>query len=206
MNDIGVLTVVCLAGIAMTVRATLRLVRRRASFQGLAVAALVVWLGVTATALTFEMRHQWVQNVATDVVREVSGRPGTKAVCTRRTPDMLDLSNTAGRVMYDRPDVAVLRADTCADLASWLFSTKVSPTLDHVTAVHVLVHEAVHVRGEFNEATTECLAMALDEQVAASLGAPVVTAQTMARTYAEQVYPWMPDGYRGSCADQVPTP
>ena len=206
MNDVGVLTVVCLVGMAMTVRAALRLVRRRATFQGLAVAALVVWLGLTVAALTVEVRHQWVQNVATKAVREVSGRPGTQAVCTRRTADMLDLSNTAGKVMYDRPDVAVLRADTCADLASWLSGTKLSPTLAQVTAVHVLVHEAVHVSGEFNEATTECVAMSLDERVALSLGAPRTGAEALARTYAQQVHPHMPDLYRADCAIRVANP
>lgn len=206
MNDIGVLTFVCAAGMAMTARAVLRLVRGRAAFRGLAITALVVWFGLTATALTIEVRHHRVQNAATGVVREVSGRPGTTAVCTRRTVDMLDLSNTAGRVMHDRPDVAVLRADTCLDLASWLSGTKEAPTRDQVAAVHVLVHEAVHVRGEFNEAVTECQAMGLDAHIAMTLGASPSAAADLARVYVEQIYPLMPDGYRMTCAEVPAAP
>lgn len=200
MGDIGVLTAVAVASLAMSVRAVMRLVRRRPTFRWLGITALVCWTVIALVAGGFEIRHQWVQHVASGVVQDVSGKPDASASCVRRTADMLDMTNTAGRVDYENMDVAVLRADTCVDLASWMAGSKTDPALDEVTAVHVLVHESVHVGGEFREAVTECVAMSLDAQVAESLGASHEDALALARTYAEQVYPYMRADYRTDCA------
>jgi hypothetical protein len=197
--DIGVLTVVAAVLVALSVRAGVRLVRGAPSTASAGVVALVVWTLLGAVAAGFETEHQITQSLATAQTRFVSGRSDAVAVCTRRTPDLLDLSGTAGMVRWDTPHVARLRADTCWRLATWIFSDKRGATEEQLVAVHVLVHEAVHVAGVHSEAVTECVAMGLDRSVAENLGASATVAAQMARTYREQVYPRMPTDYRGDC-------
>ena len=198
--DVGLATVLVVVFGALAVRAVVRLVKGRPLYRGLGVAALVLWLALTGVAGWFEIRHHHVQATATTVVREISGNPDAQVACVRLAADVLDVSFTAGRVGWDRPDVAVLRYRTCAHLWSYLLSPKHQPSLDQVTAVHVLTHEAVHVRGERNEAVTECVAMTLDAQAAELLGAAPQRAQRLADLYAQVVYPSMPDGYRMDCS------
>lgn len=197
--DVGVLTIVAAVLVALAVRAGVRLVRGRPSSVGAGTVALVWWTVLAATAGAVEIEHQIVQSLATSVTRTVSGRPDAVAVCARRTPDLLDLSGAAGMVRWDAPHVSRLRADTCSDLASWIFSDHRHPTLAQVVALHVVAHEAVHVSGERSESAAECVAMSWDARVARRLGAGQDVADAMARTYRHEVYPRMPDEYRGGC-------
>jgi hypothetical protein len=78
--------------------------------------------------------------------------------------------------------------------------TAVPPTLrtieQHRLGTHVLSHEAMHLRGEFNEAKTECAALQRDAWTARMLGASPAEALGLARRYWQEVYPHLPDDYR----------
>jgi hypothetical protein len=66
--------------------------------------------------------------------------------------------------------------------------------------VHVLTHEAMHMRGITDEAQTECAALQRDHQTAVLLGANADEARVLARRYLLTIYPQMPDAYRsGEC-------
>jgi len=165
----------------------------------------VAWTAVITLALlvtgAVEGRHQWVQARATQVVREVSGVPGAVARCQRFTPALLDLGPDIGHVQWDQPTVAYLDRDVCGDLAGWLLAGADGTSRSDAVAVHVLVHEAVHVAGERDEARTECVALQLDAHAAVLLGATPATADALAATYVDEVYPTMPAEYvSGSCA------
>lgn len=202
--DVGVLTFVTVFLGIWLVRRVIRLIEPRGSV-GFAVTALVVVAASFLVALGFEVRHQVAQAQATAVVRELSGKPDSHAACQRFTPDLLDLSNNSGSVKWDSPDVALLRRATCNDLFSWLAGRKIDPTLDQVTAVHIVVHESIHVSGEYGEAVTECTAIQRDARAAVLLGATPADAQALARTYYEQVYPLVHPDYRSpGCVEDGP--
>jgi len=202
--DVGVLTIVTLLLGVWVTRRVVRVIRPRGTV-GFAVTALVVAAVSFVAALGFELRHQVAQAQATAVVRELSGNPDAHAACQRFTPDLLELSNNAGSVSWDSPDVALLRRATCNDLFSWLVSRKAEPSLDQTIAVHIVVHEAIHVSGEINEAITECTAMQRDARAAELLGAQPVQARALALTYYEQAYPQMHPDYRsGGCVEDGP--
>lgn len=103
-----------------------------------------------------------------------------------------------GRSDGSMSDVARLNRATCAAADSW-------PEVDSddaFIAVHVLTHEAGHVRGERNEAATECWAMQHSARVAEALGASRRQAERRARWYRSTVYPRLTDTYRGDgCTD-----
>lgn len=194
------LTVVVLVLAGLTVRAVVRLVRRSASFQGIAVAALVLWSVLLVAAGFFEVRHHHAQAAATQATRMASGDPGARAVCARTGADWMDLSGTLGFVRYDDQRTSRLRASTCAALGSYLWGSQESPTLQEVVAVHVVSHEAQHVAGEFDEGVAECLAMRWDVRVAESFGASEEQAQALAARYLTEVYPYQREGYVRDCS------
>ncbi len=96
----------------------------------------------------------------------------------------------------------LIKRDQCRDLASYLRSDRADPEPEQVIAVHILTHEAMHMKGEINEERTECFAVQRDAEMARLLGAPVASARDLAITYWRDHYPRMPDNYRS--ADCLP--
>lgn len=199
-GDVGVLTVVAVALVVLAVRAGRRLTVGAPSSVLAGTVALVGWSVLATIAVAAEANHQYVQVLATRVVRQVSGQDDAVAHCARRTADAFDLSAYAGFVSWDAPHVARLRAQTCADLASWLWSDKQSPSLAQVVALHVVVHESQHVAGEQNEAAAECGALHDDAAAAVSLGAAPADAAAMVQRYRAEVFPYLSEEYRSDCS------
>jgi len=193
--DVGVLTVVVAVLVALVVRRLVVLRRDWYTARGFATGTLVVCVAVLVTASAFEVKHQWVQARATALVEHVSGSRGAVADCQRFTPELMDLSTTSGFVFYDSQNAAHLRRTVCNDLLDWLLSSKTAPTDGQVRAVHVTVHEAMHVGGVFDEARAECFAMQRDADAARFLGATATQAEALAQRYYRDVYPRMPAEY-----------
>ncbi|MGN8244792.1 hypothetical protein ACTHAM_001899 [Cellulomonas soli] len=203
--DVGVLTVVVLLLAVLTVRAVVRLVRRSATFQGVAVAALALWSVLLVTAGVVELRHHHVQAVATQATRMASGDPQARVVCARAGSDWMDLSGTLGFVRYDDQRTSRLRTSTCSALGSFLWGdylhgSAYEPSLQEVVALHVVSHEAQHVAGEFDEGVAECLALRWDVRVAEAFGAAQAQAQGSASRYLAEVYPYQAEGYVQDCS------
>lgn len=197
--DVGVLTFVALGLLALAVWRARFIAEPRGSRR----VALILFMVPTLAfgwAVAVEFRHQWAQRQATAVTRALTGNPDATSVCQRYAPDLFDLQQTRGHVMGDQPDVAHLRRSTCNDFFSWVVSDKHDPTPAQVTAVHVVVHEAMHVAGEYVEAVAECTAMQRDAEAARLLGATADEAQALAEAYYAIEYPRMRDAYRsGDC-------
>ena len=119
--------------------------------------------------------------------------------CQTGAHALLDAGLELGYVLFDEDGVpepeTVIKKQPCRDLAAYLRSDKSSPTPDQVVAVHVLTHESMHMRGEVDEAVTECEAVQRDAVTALVLGADHTEALALARAYWRDVYPRMPDDY-----------
>ncbi|MGV8979445.1 MAG: hypothetical protein ACOH17_15540 [Cellulomonas sp.] len=203
--DVGVLTVVVAGLLALVLRRVVILRRHWNTSRGFATSLLVICIALLVTAGSFEVKHQWVQARATALVAHVSGVRGASADCQRFTPELVDLSATSGFVFFDSQDVAHLRRAVCNDLFTWLRSNKKAPTDGEVRAVHITVHEAMHVRGEFDEAKAECFAMQRDADAAQFLGATRAQAAALAQRYYREDYPRMSADYvSGECAADGP--
>ncbi len=94
-------------------------------------------------------------------------------------------------------NVAHLSRHMCASAGAW----PDEDSDDAYVAVHVLTHEAGHVRGEKDEAATECWAMHHSALVAQELGATRQQAERRATWYHNTVYPRLSARYRGSGCD-----
>jgi hypothetical protein len=97
-------------------------------------------------------------------------------------------------------DTALLTWQVCRDLRDWLGTDRRDPSLDQIIALHIVVHEAVHLTGQFNEGQAECAAMAQEAAAAESLGASPEVAALMVHRYRTEVYPHLTGGYQsGDC-------
>lgn len=124
--------------------------------------------------------------------------------CQSNAGALLDAGVELGYVKYDESGTpeprTTLKREPCGDLRSYVSGDKRRPSLNQVIAVHVLTHEAMHMRGQTNEAVTECQAMQRDAATARMLGASQRQAEGLARIYWRIVYPDMPEDYRtGDC-------
>ncbi len=123
--------------------------------------------------------------------------------CERLGAALVSVSQLEGYVPYEQdgslPKKAQLMRDVCHDLGAWIRSDKKHTTHKQLVALHVFVHEAMHLDGIYSEAQAECESMQRTEKAAELFGAPAGEGQRMARAYWLTVYPDMPDPYRGNC-------
>jgi hypothetical protein len=182
------------AGVALVVWLAVRHIngRRAPILIGLLVALLIAG-GVV------EVRHRQMESRYTAATKELLDRKDTYIVCERMSGAMLNVWNRAGYVEWtqdgSKPDRADLTWDTCRYLRGWERSGMTAADLDHVMAVHVLTHEAMHLNGHYNEADAECMAMQRDSEMAQLLGATPEQADALAKVYWTTVYPRMRADY-----------
>lgn len=66
-------------------------------------------------------------------------------------------------------------------------------------SLSLFTHEVMHIRGELNEAKTECQSIQRNHKVAELLGVPTYLAEENARAYYQNIYPRHPY-YSSKCA------
>jgi hypothetical protein len=167
--------------------------------------SLLVLLALAAAvpAAKRRMEERRLGRVASQLV----GHPVTVS-CQSTAGALVDVHGELGFVKYGADGVperhTEIKRDPCKKLQRYLSGHR-SLDQDAVIAVHVLTHEAMHMRGETSEAKAECEAMQRDRTTAELLGASPAQARALARVYWLNVYPEMPDDYRSrDCAPGGP--
>jgi hypothetical protein len=168
--------------------------------------ARLVWAVLFAVVLLPNawMEQRWLatQSAASRVVAAISGRAGAHAECQRLSAAFFYAGAADGFVTYNDDGTNSLTAwltmPVCQRIRDWRAGGMADPTLEQVRAVHVLTHEAVHVKGERSEAVTECTAMQWDARTAELLGASEQQARALQLAYWTDVYPHLSDDYRSS--------
>ncbi|MGZ6792400.1 MAG: hypothetical protein ACXVFV_05560 [Mycobacteriales bacterium] len=160
----------------------------------------VTLLGALAVAsLVPVARHHLEEGRLTRVATALVGHR-VAVQCQTTAGALVDAGAELGFVRYDAQGVpeprTTIKRDPCQALASYLAGDRARPSLDEVVAVHVLTHEAMHMRGQTGEALAECEAVQRDARTARLLGATPAQADDLARRYWVAVYPRMPDDYR----------
>lgn len=119
--------------------------------------------------------------------------------CQSGAAAFVDAGSELGWVPFDaagRPEPRTLiKRDQCRFLERYRSGDHAHPTRDEVVAVHVLTHEAMHMRGSAVESAAECEAVQRDAVTAQELGASPAEAHALAVDYWLHVYPRMPDDY-----------
>ena len=170
---------------------------------------LYVWsisVLTVATLVTGTLEYQWRatnDRYARVAYELLTNKHPVGVSCERFSAELVSVSQYEGFVPYpddgSLPPRALLMRTTCGALGNWLRSDKSTTKPEHVEALHVFVHEVMHLDGVYTEAEAECLAMQKTEQAARLFGAPEGNGQRMAAAYWRTVVPHMPDEYRGNC-------
>jgi hypothetical protein len=124
--------------------------------------------------------------------------------CQDGAEAFVDAGSELGWVAFDENGIpepkALLKRAQCQFLKSY-DKHPATPSWDEMVAVHVLTHEAMHMRGSDSEEVAECEALQRDAFTAQAFGATPEQAHALAVRYWKQVYPRMPDDYTtGECS------
>jgi hypothetical protein len=160
---------------------------------------------VIVPALLFSVNearwHRFESGLASAAQPVLAGRDAGFA-CERLTRSFWSSTGHVGHVWFD-PDGtpahdAFLSSGTCSKVTSWRDHPG-RASLEEIVAVHTVAHEAAHLLGQRSEAQAECTALTHDAQVMQRLGASPDQARADLVRYLAQVYPRLPDEYRGEC-------
>jgi hypothetical protein len=156
---------------------------------------------LAALAVVPVLHHAGEEHKLGAVASELAGVRAT-VHCQTLGEAFVDAGAELGYVRWGPDGVpehhTLLKHGVCRDLAAYLHSSKTDPSVEQATAVHVLTHESMHMRGITSESAAECAAVQRDARTAELLGASEQQAQAVVRLYWHLIYPDMPDGYRDS--------
>jgi hypothetical protein len=160
---------------------------------------------VIVPALVFSVNearwHRFESGLAEAAQPVLAGRDSGFA-CERLMRNFWSSTGHVGHVWFDADGTpahdAFLSSATCSRVTSWREHPG-RASLDEIVAVHTVAHEAAHLIGQRSESQAECTALTHDAQVMQRLGATADQAQADVVRYLAQVYPRLPDEYRGDC-------
>ena len=148
----------------------------------------------------FEAKWLIVQSQATQLTQEISKNEKGYAVCQRFTPAFLDAQmSTLGFVAYSEGNKSNIKYAQCKKFGEFLETDKTQLTEEHVLAVGVVIHEAIHVGGEYDEAVTQCLTMKQMPDVLKQYGVSEQNSAIYADKYREMSKRMPPEYLNGTC-------
>lgn len=156
-------------------------------------AGLLLWSPVSTWRLEQKM---------TDIVHELADNKPTKVKCEGLVASIFDRTpmRWAGYTYFETGDV-VFKAGWCRNLKKYLRNPAEADARVRYS-VMLLVHEAMHVRGERNEQRTECQAIQRYYRAARMLGVPSETAKEHGTLYFTSYFPKHPY-YSPKCAPHL---
>ena len=172
-------------------------------------------------------KHARAENerMLASVAGEIAGRP-VHVHCQSWTAQLVDVSSESGWVPYDqygRPQPQTdLKRQVCNELHRFR-SESTHPEIDCLTAIdwstwsldrnasdpcptrawstanaiNTLAHESIHMRGETNEAVTQCYAIQEDAWTTEALGGTLAEGWAVAE-FMLALQPWLPGMYQSA--------
>ena len=156
-------------------------------------------IGLSAVLFTGnEVRWAVFEGQLADAVRPSMGGVHPEFACERLLREGWSSHGRGGHVRWDRDGpvgAAFLSSGTCAKVKAWQ-ADPAGASLEEVTAVLTVAHEASHLAGISDEAKAECSAVQRAVATMTSLGATRDDAARQVRTYLTSVYPRLAENYR----------
>lgn len=107
--------------------------------------------------------------------------------CNTVFDTMLDQQQLAPGHANPRTGEIVFQKPWCSHLQDYLDDPEAADDRE-ITSLNLFTHEAMHIRGELNEAVTECQAVQRNYRAARLLGVPDAVAKGTALRYYNQLY------------------
>ncbi len=167
----------------------------------------VLVLGLFALAFAYLPFRAWqFERFLTKQARVLSESPKATVHCNTVVDAFFDPhSLAAGHANFETGKI-VFQYSWCEQLRGHLKHPE-KPTEPDLFSVQIFAHEAMHIRGERNEAKTECQALQRYSRAAQLLGVPTSTANKNAATYYRDHYlrrgqggPMQQDYFSPECA------
>jgi len=144
----------------------------------LALAALFAWPTL----------HRWhFQRFLSEKATELADNHRAKVHCNTMFDTMLDTEMLAAGHANPRTGEIGIQKPWCDTLMSYLAHPDRATEME-IVSLNIFTHESMHVRGEMNEARTECEAVQRNYRAAKLLGVPDETAKKNALDYYRNTY------------------
>jgi len=127
--------------------------------------------------------ERWLSLKAT----ELADQHRASVHCNTLFDTMLDSEMLAAGHASAITGEIVLQKPWCSTLGSYLSHPRRASELE-IESLALFTHESMHVRGEMNEALTECEAVQRLYRAATLLGVPAATAKVNAHEYYDKIY------------------
>ena len=169
--------------------------KRDWQYQAMVLVILLISFGMAGF---FEGRQQYVNYEASKITRRVVGRDNVSAKCVRTLGDSLDINQYGPYVGWVKSgdNYSKLDRTTCKRFQEWLATDRKTATDDQAYALHTIMHEAVHVAGEFNESETEYKSTMLYEEVMVEFGMDREFAKNYIEYFKKNINSRLPEQYR----------
>ena len=132
--------------------------------------------------------HRWhFQHFLSQKATELADQHRAEVHCNTLFDTMLDTEMLAAGHANPRTGEIALQKPWCGTLMSYLAHPQRATELE-ITALNIITHESMHVRGEINEAWTECQAVQRNYRAARLLGVPDTIAKRNALEYYNVTY------------------
>jgi hypothetical protein len=132
--------------------------------------------------------HRWYfQHYLSGKATELADGHRAKVHCNTMFDTMLDTEMLASGHANPRTGEIALQKPWCNTLMSYLAHPARASDLE-IVSLDIFTHESMHVRGEMNEALTECQAVQRNYRAAKLLGVPDETAKRNALEYYNTTY------------------
>jgi hypothetical protein len=147
--------------------------------------ALVVVLGV---ACAFPPAHTWYfERFLSAKATELAEGHRAQVHCNTLFDTMLDPAMLAAGHANPLTGKIGIQHPWCDRLSAYLRHPQ-RASREELESLDIFTHESMHVRGEMNEARTECQAVQRDYRAAKLLGVPDATAKKNALEYYQDLY------------------
>lgn len=134
------------------------------------------------------IKHWQFQKTLTEITHELADYKYADVSCQSAVASIFDNSSIRS-IGYAYPDTGEVTIKTywCKRIKSYLKNPEKADQQERYS-VMLLVHEAMHIRGELDEQKTECQAIQRHVRTALMLGVPRDIAIKHARSYYKQEY------------------
>jgi len=143
---------------------------------------------VLAVAFAWPTLHRWYfERFLSAKATQLADERPARVHCNTLFDTMLDPAMLAAGHADPRTGRIGLQHPWCATLRAYLAHPERAST-EELWSLGIFTHESMHVRGELNEARTECQAVQRNYRAARLLGVPEEIARRNARDYYEIIY------------------
>ncbi len=161
--------------------------RRPKKIDGFTTGYIGVCLILGILAATPMIRHWQFENFLESKAEMLTDGEAVSLKCTTALESMFDRYGATGMAYFGTGKI-VLQYPSCKELRGFLKNPR-KPSRSELWSLNTFTHEAMHIRGERNEAKTECQAVQRNHRAAMLLGVNKHTAERAAVRYFRELYP-----------------